>query len=895
MTDLLPTSVNGHAPHPIAAPEPQTVVVPRHADVTSRDPIAGYHFTIVPHTHWDREWYLPFEVFRLRLARVVETICDVLETDSRFRTFTLDGQAIILEDVVELRPDLEPRLRALLAAGRLSTGPAYVLPDEFLAGPEPLVRNFLIGRAVCARFGAEPMGVGYMPDTFGHVAQLPQILRGFGLDSFIFWRGLGDEANRLGLAFTWEASDGTAVTAVRQLGSYGNASNIGRWAEGGVDLRDRPDRQPAATAARFERFVRSYATELERTGTRELFLCNGSDHEPIQASLPDLLEHARVAHPDTEIEIGSYDDYWRRLAPTLGELPVHRGELVAGRDAPVLRGINSSRMYLKQAAERSERAILVAETLASLATLAGRTTYAYPRAELGRAWRQHVTNMPHDSISGCSVDEVAIDMLPRFTAAIRIAERIRREALASLAGEVEAFGYEPVRSASVSVVNPLAHPRGGAVAIPLPGELAGASSLVAVDGTGTRVAAQIDGSGDETVALVATRIPGFGARTVTLEAGTGAGGPAYAATAVASDGLTNGIVTVVAHPDGSITVTDERSGLVHTGLHRFEDVADRGDEYNFCPVEFDVPLGASPNGTARVVASGPVVAELEVALTLRLPVRLSTDRRRRDGDVAVPVATRIRVTAGSPRVEFTTTIDNRAEDHRLRVLFAAPGGSNDSTIRAEGHFAVVPRPVRPVWTGAAWYEPPALTAHTSGAVAAGDLLVLGRGLPEYETVPTRDGLDVAVTLLRCTGWLSRDDLATRPGGAGPTIATPGAQCLGGSTFEYAIEIAPGLSDGDLLRHSADYRTPFAVGPAGVAPEPLLAVAGDVLVTALKGAEAGEGIVLRAVAADLTDLSIESPFASTRSRIDETPLDGAAAGMLRKGEIRTLRLTRRGGA
>src|SRR5215210_5757294 len=196
MTDLLPTSVNGHAPHPIAAPEPRTVVVPRQADVTSRDPIAGYHFTIVPHTHWDREWYLPFEVFRLRLARVVETICDVLETDSRFRTFTLDGQAIILEDVVELRPDLEPRLRALLAAGRLSTGPAYVLPDEFLAGAEPLV-------------------VGYMPDTFGHVAQLPQILRGFGLDSFIFWRGLGDEANRLGLAFTWEASDGTAVTAVR--------------------------------------------------------------------------------------------------------------------------------------------------------------------------------------------------------------------------------------------------------------------------------------------------------------------------------------------------------------------------------------------------------------------------------------------------------------------------------------------------------------------------------------------------------------------------------------------------------------------------------------------------------------------------------------------------------
>ena len=167
------------------------------------DTLAGYRFTVVPHTHWDREWYQPFEVFRMRLARAVERICDVLAADSRFTSFTLDGQAVILEDVVELRPDLEPRLRRLIAAGRLEVGPSYVLPDEFLASPEALVRNLLLGRTVCERFGARPMAVGYMPDPFGHVAQMPQILRGFGLDAFIFWRGLGDEADRLGLAFAY--------------------------------------------------------------------------------------------------------------------------------------------------------------------------------------------------------------------------------------------------------------------------------------------------------------------------------------------------------------------------------------------------------------------------------------------------------------------------------------------------------------------------------------------------------------------------------------------------------------------------------------------------------------------------------------------------------------------
>src|ERR671930_940307 len=114
---------------------------------TVADPVAGYHVTIVPHTHWDREWYLPFELFRMRLVRTVERICEVLETEPRFRAFTLDGQAVILEDAVDVRPDLEPRIRRLLADGRLVTGPSYVLPDEFLSSPEGLVRNLLLGRA----------------------------------------------------------------------------------------------------------------------------------------------------------------------------------------------------------------------------------------------------------------------------------------------------------------------------------------------------------------------------------------------------------------------------------------------------------------------------------------------------------------------------------------------------------------------------------------------------------------------------------------------------------------------------------------------------------------------------------------------------------------------------
>src|ERR1700757_1906451 len=133
-------------------------------------------FFVVPHTHWDREWYWPFERFRLELARVVDEVLDVLESDPAFASFTLDGQAVILEDYLELRPAQEQRLRALIAAGRLETGPVYIQPDEFLVGGEALVRNLLAGRAVCERFGAAPTTVAYLPDGFGHPEQLPQIL-----------------------------------------------------------------------------------------------------------------------------------------------------------------------------------------------------------------------------------------------------------------------------------------------------------------------------------------------------------------------------------------------------------------------------------------------------------------------------------------------------------------------------------------------------------------------------------------------------------------------------------------------------------------------------------------------------------------------------------------------
>jgi alpha-mannosidase len=342
---------------------------------------------------------------------------------------------------------------------------------------------------------------------------------------------------------------------------------------------------------------------------------------------------------------------------------------------------------------------------------------------------------------------------------------------------------------------------------------------------------------------------------------------------------------VTAALDGTLTVLDRASGVTAEGLHRLEDVADRGDSYTFCPLEEDRPRGPE-TARVRVTGAGPVWAELELSYDLELPAELSPGRRERSADsVSCPVVTRVRLAAGSDRIEFTTTVSNRASDHRLRVSFPCPGRAE--TVRAEGHFAVARRPPRPVWNGD-WFEPPHDTNHTLGAVAAGGLVVLGKGLPEYEA--TEEG-ELALTLLRCVGWLSRDDLSTRRGGAGPQLPVPGAQCHGDHVFEYAVELGE-PADAELLRRSQDYRFDFVEGAPRVEPaSPLEPVGGDLVFSALKAAEDGDGVVLRLFYAGegSSGAGPRLPPGSRRCRVDETPLAPDAGRRLRPGEIASFRL------
>ena len=747
-------------------------------------PARRYRFFVVPHTHWDREWYLPLEHFRLALARTVDEVLDTLERDPRFRSFTLDGQAVLLEDYVELRPENEPRLRALLRSGRLVVGPSYVLPDELLVAGEALVRNLLTGREVCRRFGARPSGAGYMPDSFGHPAQLPQVLQGFGIGSFLFSRGFGDEVERVGRVFRWEAADGSAVLAYNLIGHYDNSAG----------LRSRDDLR-----ARADALVERHGRELERAGIDAVLLLNGSDHLPIQPELPDLL-------PGRSFRIASFDDYLAAARPS--RTPRYRGELVGGREQNVLRGVNSAHMEVKQANERAERRLLSAETAAALAALAGRAPF--PAADFRFAWRELLRNHPHDSICGCSVDEVHEDMLDRY-------RRLDRTVSLLAAGAASALTHP----------SPEARPRTAVLWNTLPFARRRVVGSTIVD------------------------VPGFGGSVVELRP----------ARRIRSDrhAIENDCYRVTPRADGTIDVLDKRSRSTHRGLLRFEDEPDVGDLYTFCPGE-GPRWRSDARGvarSARVLRSGEI-SEIEVR-------------------VGRHIRTTVRLVDGIDRVELAIDVENRARDHRLRVALPAVG----DVVRAETAFGVVER--APVVPRVRWHEPPARTQHTAGAAAVGELAVFTKGLPEIEL---RDD-ELLVTLLRCVGLIARPPgLPTRPGGARPPSPTPGGQCLGRHRFELAVRFGA-VDDVELLRASQDYRFDFLETADGEPVAPPLALGGALVFSALKGAEDGDGVILRVFNPGRRAATLRSSLPLERCRLDESATGGS--GRVRAGEIASFRV------
>lgn len=838
-------------------------------------PGAAFEAVIVSQTHWDRAWYMTFQQFRRRLVYVMDRLLDLLETNPGFRTFTFDGQACVLDDYLQIRPENAQRMRELAKQGRLIFGPWFTLPDEWLVSGEAIVRNLLLGRKHASAFG--PVNtVGYCPDAFGHANQLPQILAGFDLTAVIFTRGMGDEMDRLGLTFNWiSADDETSLLAIHQLGGYGNFSAVG-YHFGFVDMSIAEMKLDVAA----EQTAKWIEKMRPLTKTRTLLFNNGVDHMEAQFTLPQVIEHINAADLGVTVRHGTYQEFVDAVNAEKPRLESYQGEFHLGRDHIILPGTLSTRIGLKQRNARCQSRLEGhAEPLVGLAQVLGDPEAPDMRPFLHEAWRLLLLTHPHDDICGCSVDQVHREMLPRFDQSEQIAEMIAGEGLRALAGM--AGTHAPDALGHVAIFNSAGWTRGGPVEFNavLPVESVDADAplhLVAPDGT--QIPATISHTGTrETHAYLQFQpvhpqtqchewqvraqvpaLPPVGVSVFAIERGAAKASDCVRATDTT---LENEHLSIFVNANGSLNVTDRATGRVHEGILFFEDVADVGDEYDFsAPVPGPGNVDTSKaKATSHIIESRGDSASLRITVPFELPAEIDAKRERR---VAEKVDSTLNVTltlgTDSRALDVEVVWANRAKDHRLRAVF--PMTIQTDHADAEAHFDVISRPLVPPRPQTKWSQDPVNFHPMDRFVSVSDgkngLAILGEGIHEYEATPTDAGTRLEVTLLRCVGWLSRGDMTNgRPAGnAGPPLASPEAQCIGPQRLRFAI--APHAGDwfaGEIHRRAVEFNQPLLASqistPRGDLPpsRSLVTVSDDALVvTACKMSEHRRTAVVRVI-------------------------------------------------
>ncbi|MFX1482172.1 MAG: glycoside hydrolase family 38 C-terminal domain-containing protein [Promethearchaeota archaeon] len=802
---------------------------------------------IVPHTHWDREWYLPFQKFRYNLVKLIDELLRILENQDY--VFMLDGQTVVLEDYMEIRPEKTGELLERIREGKIAVGPWYLLPDEWLVGGESLIRNLEYSLDLASELKIPLMDIAYLPDQFGHTSGMPQLLGNLtGLKTVVLWRGVPPTITAV--PFTWKSHETseTSVDGVYLPFGYGNVSML---------------------PTDFDEFVN---TVNEKIGELEPFspvpvylLMNGSDHRFPQ---PFAKEYAkRMKDEKLDISVSTLKNFIKELDSEITESgysrQVYASEFRSPARAHLLQDTYSARTWIKQWNQKIEDLLIRSVEPISMYLTAAMGNQ-YPHSFLKTSWRWLLRNHPHDSICGCSVDQTHEEMKTRFSWAESICEAVLKDA--------EKRIHEAAKPSNESVV--VVFNAGGSSETPIyfefscPGNET-VKGLQADDGQIYEVQelkSKEDIFMDTTVGMTTAKmgmrlLPGrklmdfyingveyfdgeepgllelrfiadrhpvgdFDMERLRHEADEiisnkkykkihlVAARPTqsvYAAVIplrpwafsklvpvqeqstvapesnleVSMNRIDNPFYSLSFNRDGSLNLTNKRSGVQYLGLHQFEDYGDRGDEYTFGRLE---PERVRVKNVKRsIISTGPIVAEIRQTLTLELFESIDTSREKRVGKAEISVNSVFRFYRDSPRIEVTTKLTNTAKDHRLRICFDLPFNSGHTL--TETHFGYVERSGMPEVvpdkadqerTMTSYPEKPSGIQPQKGFIRVEDadgtdaITVLNRGLPEVELV---NGQQIAVTLLRCVGWLSRSDYPERPMHAGPAEETPGAQEL----------------------------------------------------------------------------------------------------------------------
>lgn len=750
---------------------------------------------LVSHTHWDREWYQPAARFRQRLVALVDELIDSPMLSRAGASFLLDGQMAVVEDYLSVRRERAAELAMLIKSGAIEVGPWFVLADELIPGGEALVRNLLAGRRTLRLLRAldQTPRVLYCPDSFGHPAALPTLARGFGFGMVIAWRGFGSERSPHGDTCTWISPDGSHVLLYHLSRSgYELGSNL-----------------PVDAQAARERWTEIKAELLARNATGVALLLNGADHHARQQSLDEAIAATVDAAKPDQVRASSLAGFVAEAeqhAAQTHRLPEAEGEL---RDSYgftwTLPGTLATRAHQKRRNAQCERLLVRdVEPWAALARLGGAA--AGRRALVETAWRSLLLCHPHDTLCGCSTDEVARAMDARLDETEAQGIGLRGDAINDLTGHREDNARE--RSGKwkpmVVVRNPAARPRTGVALLRLtqfvsdvavgPGS---AGRVFERSLTAKRTPAVAEFSAlqilsraemhertesprhypDDDLVMsygVAAWIPEVPAYGVRCFAQTSRNRAVEIPNPAHADGssLTNGRISVRVHEDGRVELTDSGNERSIADLLQWESRTDLGDSYT--PSLREAKFAPKFVGV-RVSHRGPVRAALETRWEFR-----AIKKQER---IAATVS--LILDADAPWLRIHVSGINSANDHRLRLRVAT--GVTRARVVADAMFGPVER--RPFAVPAAdlKMETPLATAPLHRYVSlfgvTGGATLFSDGLAEYEA---DDGGGIAVTLLRSISELSREDIPERPGHAGWPTATPESQCHGSFSAAFAV-------------------------------------------------------------------------------------------------------------
>jgi alpha-mannosidase len=704
---------------------------------------------IVPHTHWDREWYLPFQRFRLKLVHLIDELLEILNNHDY--TFMLDGQTILIEDYLEIHPEKKDEFLKRIREGKIVVGPWYLLPDEWLVGGESLIRNLEYSQSLSNRMKIPLMDLAYLPDQFGHSSVIPQLLYDLtSLRTVVLWRGVPSKVTTVPFAWASHSSSNAEIRGIYLPGGYGNFAIL-------------PDDYEA-----FVNLINDNIAELEPFSPVPVYLLmNGSDHRYPQAYAIDYVNKMRSEGHD--ISIGTLREYAdlldQRMTETNHAPTQYVGEFRSPARAPLLQDTYSARMWIKIWNQRVEDALTMrAEPVSSYLWFHLRRPYPYGFMET--AWKWLMKNQPHDSICGCSVDQTHNEMKSRFSWAESIGESVIDDTRGAIqkAAVPSATSSLLVFNASGSVTSPVffefSYPKeknvkgiqgpDGIVYDVQP--LTSRQDIFMETTVGLTMAKMgmrlipgrklmdfyINGveyfDGDEPGLLelrfISDRHPvgDFDIEEFKREARSiieskrfkkvhlVAARPTQSVYAsliplqpwsftqlipvpeapnsneelewtADSNNVENRFYSVSFNKDGSLNLLNKETETVYSRVHVFEDVGDRGDEYTFGRVE---PEKAKAKNLKRtLITSGMVFAEIHQTMLLEVFESIDVQREKRVGSTTIPVDSTFRFYRNSPRIEITTKIVNKAKDHRLRVTFDLPFVSGETITST--HFGCILR------------------------------------------------------------------------------------------------------------------------------------------------------------------------------------------------------------